>query len=191
MATRKIDTQIARDNLWREMPIKVRYFWLYLLTCEFTTTIGIFHLPLEIVSTETDLTKEEITEYLKILEEKGIIAYNETTSEIVIYNFAKYNIFGWNDFMRKLVFGELGRIKDLSLISKLVAYISRYVEERPNDPRSTYLSQLIWACNKTLKPKEKVHTQKENKEKDRDRDNDRDNDNDNEWNKILNSPNNN
>ena len=180
MATRKIDTQIARDNLWREMPIKVRYFWLYLLTCDFTTTIGIFHLPLNIVSTETDLTIDELKNCIETLKTKGIIDYEESTGEIVIFNYAKYNIFGWNDFMRKMVFKELGRIKSLALIDKLVAYISKYVEERPNDPRSTFLSNLIWACNKFLKPKEKDPYQKENKKKDKDNDNDYDIDNDNE-----------
>lgn len=194
MATRKIDTQIARDNLWREMPIKVRYFWLYLLTCEFTTTIGIFHLPLNIVSTETDLTLDEVNECIDTLKNKGIVDFAPNTSEIVIYNYAKYNIFGWNDFMRKQVFKELAKVKDLELINKLVVYIAKYVEERPNDNRSTYLSQLLWACDKVLKPKEKTPYKKENKNKDIDididRDNDIDNDSDsykekNKWDKIL------
>lgn len=184
MATRKIDTQIARDNLWREMPIKVRYFWFYLLTTDFSTTIGIFHLPLEIVQTETDLTKDEIIEYLKILTEKGIIKFSPSTSEIVIFNYPKYNIFGWNDYMRRMVFKELARVKNLSLVNELVEYIERYVLERPNDPRSAFLSNLIWACKQILKPKEKVGIQKENK-KDRDNENDNDSDNDNDEEKDI------
>lgn len=189
MATRKIDTQIARDNLWREMPIKVRYFWFYLLTTDFSTTIGIFHLPLDIVATETDLTNDEIMEYLKFLVVKGLIDFCPQTSEIVIFNYPKYNVFGWNDYMRKMVFKELARVKNLDLISSLINYMQRYILERPNDPRVSYLNNVIWACSQVLKPKEKVGNQKENnkdKDRDSDKDNDSDNDNDKEsWETLL------
>lgn len=194
MATRKIDTQIARDSQWKEMPIRVRYFWFYLLTTDFSTTIGIFHLPLNIVAAETDLDLIEIKQYLMELTDMGIVNYSPRTSEIVIFNYAKYNIFGWNDFMKKQVFKELAKVKNIELIKQLVDYISNYVVERPNDPRSTYLSQALWACKQVLKPKEKDYTQKEKKDKDIDNyvdvdvDNyiDRDSGNlEEEWNELL------
>lgn len=172
MATRKIDTQIARDIQWKEMSIKVRYFWFYLLTTDFSKTIGIFYLPLDIVATETDLDISEIKQYLAKLTELKLLVYSPESSEVVIFNYPKYNIFGWNDFMKKQIMSELSTIKNLNLIKIIIFYLQNYVLTRPNDRRTQYLSKAISCCKKALKPYEKEKEKTIDKDIDVDEDKD-------------------
>lgn len=170
MATRKIDTQIARDSHWRDMSIRVRYFWFYLLTTDFSKTVGIFHLPLDLVSQETDLEVDEIKQYLMTLTDMHLLLYSPETSEVVIFNYPKYNIFGWDKSLEKQITNELSTIKNLNLIKIISSFIQNYILTRPNDRRSIFLSKVLTCCDKALQPfKEKEKTLDKDKDKDEDK----------------------
>ena len=172
MATRKIDTQIARDSHWKEMPIRVRYFWFYLLTTDFSKTVGIFHLPLDIVSQETDLDISEIKQYLMTLTDMHLLLYSPETSEVVIFNYPKYNIFGWNKSLECQITNELSTVKNLNLIQIISSFIQNYIITRPNDKRSVFLSKVLGCCEIALKPlKEKEKTLDKDKDEDKDKEN--------------------
>ena len=153
MATRKIDTKIARDSRWKEMPIRVRYLWLYLLTTDFSQIIGIFYLPLDMVAAETNLEIDEIKQYLMALTDMHLLLFSPETSEVIIFNYPKFNIFGWNKFIKTQIENELANVKNLNLIKLMRETLRTFILERTNDKyRSNFLSQAMDCCDKALKP---------------------------------------
>lgn len=153
MATRKIDTKIARDSRWKEMPIRVRYLWFYLLTTDFSQLIGIFYLPLDMVAAETNLELDEIKQYLMTLTDMHLLLFSPDTSEIVIFNYPKFNIFGWNDYIKAQVEKELSNVKNLNLIKIMRDTLKSFIFERTNDKyKSNFLYEAMKCCDRALKP---------------------------------------
>lgn len=178
MATRKIDTRIARDNRWKEMPIRVRYLWFYLLTTDFSQVIGIFYLPLDMVAAETNLDIDEVKQYLWTLTEMHLLLYSPETSEIIIFNYPKFNIFGWNKYMKSQIESELSNVKNLNLIKIMRDTLHTFILERTNDKyKSNFLNEAMACCDRALKPYDKsIEKEKFIKEKDLDKDLDVDKD---------------
>ena len=133
MATRKIDTKIARDSRWKEMPIRVRYLWFYLLTTDFSQIIGIFYLPLDMVAAETGLDIVEVKQYLMELTDLKMLLFSPDTSEVIIFNFPKYNIFGWNEYIKSQIENELATVKNLNLIKIMIDTLHKFIKKRTND----------------------------------------------------------
>lgn len=176
MATRKIDTRIARDSRWKEMPIRVRYLWFYLLTTDFSQIIGIFYLPLDMVAAETNLGIDEVKQYLMTLTDMKLLLFSPDTSEIIIFNYPKFNIFGWNKYIKTQIENELSNIKNLNLIKIMRDTLNSFILERTNDKvRSSFLNEAMSCCDRALRPYEK---EKSTKEKDLDVDKDVDLDKD-------------
>ena len=171
MAIRRIDTRIARDSQWKEMPIRVRYFWFYLLTTDFSSCIGIFYLPLEQVALDTDLSIEEIKMYLYKLKELDLIDYSPRTSEIAIWNYPRFNIFGWTSNMARLVEDELSVIKDLQLIKSMHKRLSRHIKSRPNDKSNEYLGNALKLFRKAIREEEPLKGEDKVKEKEKEKEN--------------------
>ena len=135
------------------MPIRVRYLWFYLLTTDFSQLIGIFYLPLDMVAAETNLDIDEIKQYLMTLTDMHLLLYSPSTSEVIIFNFPKYNIFGWNKFIETQIENELANVKNLNLIRIMQDTLNRFILERTNDKsRAMYLDKALKCCEKALKP---------------------------------------
>lgn len=135
------------------MPIRVRYLWFYLLTTDFSQIIGIFYLPLDMVAAETGLDIVEVKQYLMELTDLKMLLFSPDTSEVIIFNFPKYNIFGWNEYIKSQIENELATVKNLNLIKIMIDTLRKFIKKRTNDKvRASYLQKALKCCENALKP---------------------------------------
>ena len=171
------------------MPIRVRYLWFYLLTTDFSQIIGIFYLPLDMVAAETNLEIDEVKQYLMTLTDMKLLAFSPETSEVIIFNYPKFNIFGWNEYIKAQIENELSNVKNLNLIKIMRDVLQSFINERTNDKvRCKFLNEAYKCCDRALRPYEKEKSIKEkgldiDKDIDVDLDVDEDIENNNERNK--------
>lgn len=128
MAIRMIITDLWQDQVWRRevKDIKLRYFWLYLLTCTMSKTCGIFHLPLDLVSMETRLSLEDVETCIQKLSDLKLCVYSNETEEIAISNYPKYNIRNMGKPMVDCIIKELELVKDKELMKVLIDNLNKY-----------------------------------------------------------------
>lgn len=89
---RKIHVSFWSDPFIAELDINKKYFYLYLLTNERSKQCGIYEIQKRQISFDTGLSLNEVSDCLRFFEQKGKIKYSESTFEIALKNWAKYNI---------------------------------------------------------------------------------------------------
>lgn len=88
---RQLYMEFWSDNFILELTAEEKYFYLFLITNSKTTQCGIYELPKKIIDIETGYERETIDRLLKKFQEYGKIKYSESTSEVMIINWTKYN----------------------------------------------------------------------------------------------------
>ena len=88
---RTVDTDFWRDDkVMDDYSVEDKYFMLYLYTCPNSELIGMYKLPLKIISFETGYTVEIVKVLLDRFENNyKIIKYDYETQEILILNYIK------------------------------------------------------------------------------------------------------
>lgn len=93
MALRMIDT-----NLWKDPKVtdnftpEDKYFWVYLLTCDYGNLSGVFEISLKQISRDMGYSEESVRNLIyRFTEIHKMIAYNYETQEAFIFNWYKYN----------------------------------------------------------------------------------------------------
>ena len=43
---------------------------------------------------------DEVKQYLMTLTDMKLLAFSPETSEVIIFNYPKFNIFGWNEYIK-------------------------------------------------------------------------------------------
>ncbi|MBU5270142.1 DnaD domain-containing protein [Clostridium cochlearium] len=89
---RQIHTEFWSDAFVLDLTPEEKYFYLYLISNSHTTQCGIYELPKRIIETHTGYNRETVDKLLKRFEEYNKISYCDKTKEIMIINWAKYNI---------------------------------------------------------------------------------------------------
>lgn len=145
MATRMIATEMWQDNVIRKQikDITTRYMWLYLLTCTMSKTCGIFQLPLDFVALETKLSEEKVSYCIQELIKADLCFYSNETEEIVIYNYPKYNVRNLGKPMVDCLNIELSKIKDRSLVDKMVAKLEKIKDSCVEEQKHCLFENLI------------------------------------------------
>lgn len=162
-----------------EMTAEDKYFFLYLLTNESTTQIGIYQITKKQIAFDMGYSMESAGALLqRFRDHHKIIKYNEETREIAIKNWGKYNLNRGGKPILDCVKSELKEVKDTSLIqwvgegisndSVRIVYESYYDtynvtsenEESSNDAGSYDTSTI-----RGQKEKEKEKENKKEKEK--------------------------
>ena len=93
MATyRQIHIAFWQDGFVLELTPEEKYFYLYLMTNSKTSQCGIYELPKRIIETETGYNRETVDKLLQRYIDYGKILYDDATKEIIILNWAKYNL---------------------------------------------------------------------------------------------------
>ncbi|GAE39993.1 conserved phage C-terminal domain-containing protein [Bacillus mycoides] len=116
----------VRTTFWsdpkvtEEMTPEDRYFYLYLMTNEHTTQIGVYQITRKQMAFELGYSIESAKALLdRFTKHHELIVYNEETREICILNWGKYNLIKGGKPVEDCIQKELKTIKDLSLV-KLV-----------------------------------------------------------------------
>lgn len=141
---RIIDTRLWEDDKFREeLPRLGQILWLYLLTNEKSTSIGIYAINFDKIAFDTKLSIEEVKQYLMKLTDLEMLEYDTKTKEVLIYNSPIYN---WNSAGKPIydmVRSELSNVKCFALIQKSYQHLMNYVEEHPQDKRIKTISYIL------------------------------------------------
>lgn len=88
---RTVQVSIWQDDFVIDLTPEEKFFFVYLLTNSRTTQCGIFCLPKRIIEFDTGYNRETVEKLINRFINYGKILYNETTKEIIILSWIKYN----------------------------------------------------------------------------------------------------
>ncbi|WP_313469867.1 DnaD domain protein [Lysinibacillus sp.] len=115
---RLVHTSFWNDpRVVEEMTAEDKYFFLYLLTNESTTQIGIYQITKKQIAFDLGYSPESANALLqRFIEHHKLIRYNAETREIAIKNWGKYNLVRGGKPILDCVKSELKNVKDTTLI---------------------------------------------------------------------------
>jgi len=144
------------------MTAEDKYFFLYLLTNESTTQIGIYPITKKQIAFDMGYSMESAGALLqRFRDHHELIKYNEDTREIAIKNWGKYNLNRGGKPILDCVRSELKEVKDTSLIQWVGEGI-------PNDSvRNVYESYYDTSTISGQKEKEKENKKEEENKKEK------------------------
>ena len=88
---RQIQIDFWQDNFVTDLSAEDRYFFIYLLTNSNTSQSGVYQINVKLAAFELGWDREQVNKLIKRFVEYGKIEYDDTTSEIMIVNWLKYN----------------------------------------------------------------------------------------------------
>ena len=88
---RKIHTSFWSDPFIQELDNDHRLFYLYLLTNEKTKQCGIYEISKKQISFELGMSIDRVSKLLSFFIKSGKIMYSETTKEVALKNWMKFN----------------------------------------------------------------------------------------------------
>ena len=115
---RQIHTSFWQDDFILSLTPEQKYFYLYLMTNSKTTQCGIYPFSKKVAVFETGYNMDTIEKLLTIFISDNRITYDESTDEILINNWLKYNPIK-GPKMQKCVASEFKQIKSEVLKAKL------------------------------------------------------------------------
>lgn len=107
---RQVHTSFWQDTFVLDLTPEEKYFYLYLMTNSKTSACGIYELPKKIIEMETGYNLETVTKLLTRFVEYGKIRYSESTKEIFLVNWLRFNE-PKSDLTARCVIGELNSVK--------------------------------------------------------------------------------
>ena len=97
--------------------IEDKFFHLYLMTNDKTTQVGIYPLPMKVMSFETGFTTDDIQLMLeRFKKDYGKILYSKKTQEVTVLHSLQYTILKGGKPVSDLMKRELSTVKDGKLI---------------------------------------------------------------------------
>jgi hypothetical protein len=145
MATyRKLHTTFWTDPFVENLTQEQKLFYLYLITNTKTKQSGIYEITKKYMAYETGFSIKEITELITYFVKDGKILYSETTNEIAITNWIKYN-FSFSHSVLKCIETDLYEVKDKDLIKSL--YTQKYIDTLLGVPKDKQYTPLIEYLN--------------------------------------------
>lgn len=130
---RVISTGIWEDDLvLNEFSPEDKYFFLYILTNQYTTQLGIYHFPIKKVALEMGYSEDAIKVLLDRFETKyDLIKFSKETSEIAIKNYLRHSIVKGGKPVMDCLLKEEKAVKNKTLISYIANHLSNYIDD-PN-----------------------------------------------------------
>ena len=88
---RNVHISFWQDPFVLKLTPEEKYFYLYLMTNSKTTQCGIYEIPKSIINFETGYNLETVDKLLKKFIKYKKIIYDDSTNEILLVNWLKYN----------------------------------------------------------------------------------------------------
>lgn len=88
---RQVHVTFWQDEMVIDLTPEQKYFYLYLMTNEKTTQIGVYRITKKVMAFELGYDPSTVDKLLKIFVENGRILYNEENQEILLCNWLKFN----------------------------------------------------------------------------------------------------
>ena len=122
---RKINTSFWQDPFVLELTPEEKYFYLYIMTNTKTSQCGIYEIPKKIMEIETGYNRETIDKLINRFVEYGKVLYSESTNELMLINWIKYNGSSSPKVMSR-VETELKEVKNKELVEKYIELSNGY-----------------------------------------------------------------
>jgi len=118
MVKRIVDTAFWTDmQVIDNYSVEDKYFYLYLLTNDKSTQLGIYSLPKKVMSFETGFTTDVIQVLLERFSETyKKIRYSEDTQEVTLLESLQFSVLTGGKPVQDLLEREMSQIKDEALI---------------------------------------------------------------------------
>jgi hypothetical protein len=158
---RQIYITFWQDQFVLDLTPEEKYFYIYLMTNSKTTQCGCYEMPKKIMELETGYNRETVDKLLGRFIDYGKIEYDDTTGEVLLLNWLKYNPIN-NINIEKCVNKELLLIKSSDLSNTLEGLIRGYhtptkkkekeeeekkekeeVPPKPNKPQKIKLAEYV------------------------------------------------
>lgn len=88
---RQVHVSFWQDGFIGDLPTDEKYFYLYLMTNPHTSQCGIYELPKKHIAFESGYSINTVCELLQKFIDYNKILYNESTKEIILLNWLRYN----------------------------------------------------------------------------------------------------
>ncbi|WP_313150741.1 DnaD domain-containing protein [Lysinibacillus capsici] len=121
---RNVHTTFWDDGFVLDLTPEEKYFYLYLMTNGNTTQCGIYELPYRVIEMHTGYNRETVQKLLQRFVEYGKITYNESTKEIMLNNWAKYNFIN-SPKVKKCIEKELLAVKHIPFVRSYVTSLEQ------------------------------------------------------------------
>ena len=129
---RKVHVSFWRDEFIEGLTPEQKYFYLYLLTNDRTTQCGIYEITIRQMCFDTGYNDETIKKLLEYFISKGRLMYYESTKEIALKNWSKYNDSN-SPKVRACIDKELIKVKNRVLIEYLYSMHTHTQEEEEQE----------------------------------------------------------
>lgn len=121
---RNVHTTYWDDGFVLDLTPEEKYFYLYLMTNGNTTQCGIYELPYRVIELHTGYNRETVQKLLQRFVEYGKITYNESTKEIMLNNWAKYNFIN-SPKVKKCIEKELLAVKHIPFVRSYITTLEQ------------------------------------------------------------------
>ncbi|MGX9134018.1 DnaD domain-containing protein [Rummeliibacillus sp. JY-2-4R] len=122
---RQVHTTFWDDSFVLDLTPEEKYFYLYLMTNGKTTQCGIYELPYRVIEMHTGYNRETVLKLLKRFIDYGKIDYHETTKELMIHNWARYNFIN-SPKVKKCIEKELLEVKHIPFVDEYLTTLERF-----------------------------------------------------------------
>ena len=129
---RKIHTSFWSDPFIQDLDNDHRLFYLYLLTNEKTKQCGIYEISKKQMSFELGYSIDRVSKLLAYFIKLGKILYSETTKEVALKNWMKYNG-STSPKVVSCINSELKQVKDRVLIEYVNGMYTASQEEKEQE----------------------------------------------------------
>lgn len=129
---RKVHVSFWKDEFIESLTPEQKYFYLYLMTNDRTKQCGIYEITVKQISYDTGYNEETVRKLIKFFVGKGKIRYSESTKEVALKNWGKYND-STSPKVKVCIDKELSLVKDRVLIEYLYSTDTHSQEEQEEE----------------------------------------------------------
>lgn len=142
---RIVDTGFWSDEKIMEFSPQLKYFWLFLLTNEYTSQLGIYYLPIKKAAFDLGFPEQKVKELINELIKNEMICFSFKTNEIAIKNYLIYSVVSGGKPVFDCLTKEMHQVKDKALLKYIYENLSK--KEMPNNTIKDFKESLFIYIN--------------------------------------------
>ena len=142
---RIVDTGFWSDEKIMDFTPEDKYFWLFLLTNEYTSQLGIYYLPIKKAAFDLGFPEQKVRELIDRFIGYEMIQFSKKTSEVAIKNYLIYSIVSGGKPVYDCLIKEMYQVKDKTLLEYI--YKNLKPKDLPNNTVKDFIKSLFIYIN--------------------------------------------
>ena len=142
---RIVDTGFWSDEKIMEFTPEDKYFWLFLLTNEYTSQLGIYYLPIKKAAFDLGYSEEKVRNLIERFIGFEMIQFSKKTSEVALKNYLIYSVVSGGKPVYDCLVKEMHQVKDKTLLEYI--YTNLKPKDLPNDTVRDFVKNLFLYIN--------------------------------------------